>query len=82
MRITALVERTGSPAVLLGHSMGNRTIQYFLNTVKAQPDGNTWLKKHVHTWVAVGAPLLGAPKAIRGMVLPFLVELYFMKQTM
>jgi hypothetical protein len=45
-----------------------RTIQYFLNFVKNQPNGKHWLDTHIHTFVAVGAPFLGAPKAVRGLI--------------
>jgi len=68
-RITAMVERTKSPVCVLGHSMGNRTLDYFFRFVHAaSQDGEQWLDTHIHSWIAVGAPLLGAPKAIRGVI--------------
>eukprot|EP01098_Paradermamoeba_levis_P014073 TRINITY_DN6604_c0_g1_i1.p1 TRINITY_DN6604_c0_g1~~TRINITY_DN6604_c0_g1_i1.p1 ORF type:complete len:843 (-),score=239.72 TRINITY_DN6604_c0_g1_i1:41-2251(-) len=57
----------GTPAVLIAHSMGNRTAHYFLNMMRAQPGGEAWLDKHVHTFMAVGAPWLGAPKVVRSL---------------
>ncbi|ELR15075.1 C2 domain containing protein [Acanthamoeba castellanii str. Neff] len=57
------------PVVLVGHSMGNRVIQYFLNWVMQNDRyGRKWIDDNVHTFMAVGAPWLGASKAIRGLV--------------
>eukprot|EP01105_Mastigella_eilhardi_P026475 TRINITY_DN7707_c0_g2_i2.p1 TRINITY_DN7707_c0_g2~~TRINITY_DN7707_c0_g2_i2.p1 ORF type:complete len:861 (-),score=134.88 TRINITY_DN7707_c0_g2_i2:51-2633(-) len=58
----------GKKVCLVGHSMGNRTIQYFLRFVEAQPGGSEWLESHVESFVAVGPPFLGAPKALRSLV--------------
>lgn len=86
VKIEAMVRREKKKAVILGHSMGNRIIQYFLNwvgllsyfsycdsnmnyiKVKQQPGGQVWIDNNVHTFVAVGAPFLGAPKSVRGLV--------------
>lgn len=51
-------ERKG--VVILGHSMGNKAVQYFLNYVMASPGGRAWLDANVYSWVVVGAPFLGA----------------------
>lgn len=61
--------RNNSPVVLMGHSMGNRVIQYFLNWVcHTDPtNGRKWISTNVHTFVAVGAPWLGASKTIRAL---------------
>jgi len=49
--------------VLVGHSMGNKAIQYFLHWVdKMDP---SWCEKHVHAFLALGAPFLGAAKTLR-----------------
>jgi len=64
-----MVARTKSPVCVLGHSMGNRTLDYFFRFVHAMPDGQEWLDTHIYSWIAVGAPLLGAPKAFRGVVI-------------
>eukprot|EP01127_Copromyxa_protea_P003551 TRINITY_DN1335_c0_g1_i2.p1 TRINITY_DN1335_c0_g1~~TRINITY_DN1335_c0_g1_i2.p1 ORF type:complete len:864 (-),score=121.64 TRINITY_DN1335_c0_g1_i2:1102-3693(-) len=55
------------PVVLLGHSMGNRMIQYFTMMMKDK-HGKKWLDKHVHGWVAVGSPWLGTPKMCRALI--------------
>eukprot|EP01105_Mastigella_eilhardi_P020016 TRINITY_DN4741_c0_g1_i1.p1 TRINITY_DN4741_c0_g1~~TRINITY_DN4741_c0_g1_i1.p1 ORF type:complete len:1062 (-),score=244.48 TRINITY_DN4741_c0_g1_i1:53-3190(-) len=68
-KITKIVKETNEKVVIVGHSMGNRTIQYFLNKVKNQSDtGRQWIKDHIHTFLAVGPPFLGAPKALRGVI--------------
>ena len=55
--------------VLLCHSLGCKTGHYFLNFAKDHPKGGVgWLKKYIHVYLPVGAPHLGAPKAIRGLV--------------
>ncbi|KAL6078804.1 Synaptotagmin-2 [Balamuthia mandrillaris] len=66
-RVTKMREQTGKPVVLLGHSMGNKTVHYFLNFVNAQAGGPEWIQQNIHTFVAVGAPWLGAPKVCRSM---------------
>lgn len=63
-------EREGKPVVLLAHSMGNRTVHYFLNWVaNTQPNGLGWLDSHIHSFFACGAPFLGATSAFRGAML-------------
>ncbi|KAH3757413.1 Lecithin:cholesterol acyltransferase [Pelomyxa schiedti] len=64
--IQRVVRTTGNKVCLLGHSMGNRTIQYFLNKVKVEV-GQRWIDDHIHEFIAVGAPFLGAPKTIRSL---------------
>jgi len=57
-------ERNGKPVMLLGHSMGNKMIHYFLFWAEAKR-GRAWIDKHIHTFIAVGAPWIGAPKMVR-----------------
>jgi len=52
--------RAGKGVVILGHSMGNKVVQYFLSYIMESPGGQTWLDSHVYSWLIVGAPLLGA----------------------
>lgn len=54
----------GAGVVVLGHSMGNKVVQYFLAYMK-QTRGQAWLDRYVYSWVACGAPTLGACKALR-----------------
>jgi Lecithin:cholesterol acyltransferase len=55
--------------------MGNKLFHYFCQrvlagTVAGIPNGTgqQWLNEHVHSFVAIGAPWLGAPKAIRALI--------------
>jgi len=58
-----------TPVVLVCHSMGCRICHYFLNFALESPNGGqAWLDEHIHTYMPVGAPHLGAPKALRGIV--------------
>eukprot|EP01116_Phalansterium_solitarium_P003591 TRINITY_DN14402_c0_g1_i1.p1 TRINITY_DN14402_c0_g1~~TRINITY_DN14402_c0_g1_i1.p1 ORF type:complete len:877 (-),score=239.38 TRINITY_DN14402_c0_g1_i1:38-2668(-) len=71
-KVQALIEELStkhkSPVAVLAHSMGNRTFQYFLNWVKRKPNGQQWIDTHVYSFIAVGAPWLGAPKTVRGYI--------------
>jgi triacylglycerol esterase/lipase EstA (alpha/beta hydrolase family) len=93
INIEAMARREKKKVVVLGHSMGNRIIQYFLNWVRTINQslvgqhllnqsiklpgwttqaklnhGQAWIDQNIHTFVAVGAPFLGAPKSVRGLV--------------
>jgi len=58
-----------TPIVLLCHSLGCKTGHYFLNFAKDHPEGGeNWIKKHIHAYMPVGAPHLGAPKAVRATI--------------
>lgn len=69
-------QNSNTPVVLLCHSLGCRTAHYFLNFVlMRQHDdddddsgGRAWLDRYIHTYMPVGAPHLGAPKALRAMI--------------
>lgn len=66
--VEGLYKTNGStPVVLLGHSLGCKTAHYFLNFAKARR-GQKWIDRHVHTYLPVGAPHLGAPKALRSTI--------------
>ncbi len=56
-----------TPVVLVGHSLGTKTAHYFLNFCLAKK-GQKWIDKHIHTYLPVGAPHVGAPKALRSMI--------------
>lgn len=66
--IERMVKKNNSKIVLLAHSMGNRTIHYFLNIIAAEEGGRQWIDDHIHSLFAVAAPWLGAPKMARGMI--------------
>lgn len=54
--------------VLYGHSMGNRTVGYFLQWVKQDHGGQEWIDKYIGAFLAVGAPWLGSTKVFRGLI--------------
>ncbi len=66
--IERMVKKNNSKIIILAHSMGNRTIHYFLNMVAAEEGGRQWIDDHIHSLFAVAAPWLGAPKMARGMI--------------
>ena len=69
MRHIEKVYAKNGPVVLLCHSLGCKTGHYLLNFVLDHPKGGRrWIQKHIHTFMPVGAPHLGAPKAIRAHV--------------
>ena len=55
------------PVVLLCHSLGTKTCHYFLNFCLMKK-GQNWIDKHIHTYMPVGGPHLGAPKALRSVI--------------
>jgi len=68
VQVVDLYEKNkNTPVVLLGHSLGTKTAHYFLNFAKEKA-GRGWIDKYVHTYMPVGAPHLGAPKALRSIV--------------
>lgn len=56
-----------TPIVLLCHSLGCKVGHYLLNFAKSRA-GQQWIDKHIHTYMPVGGPHLGAPKAIRSAI--------------
>ena len=56
-----------TPVVILSHSLGCKVAHYFLNFA-LDKKGQSWIDKYVHTYMPVGGPHLGAPKAMRGMI--------------
>ena len=57
----------GARVLLLGHSMGNKFIHYFLFWAEANL-GRAWIDAHVRCFVAVGAPWIGAAKSLRALL--------------
>eukprot|EP00211_Chloroparvula_japonica_P003813 CAMPEP_0119135150 /NCGR_PEP_ID=MMETSP1310-20130426/18732_1 /TAXON_ID=464262 /ORGANISM="Genus nov. species nov., Strain RCC2339" /LENGTH=730 /DNA_ID=CAMNT_0007126009 /DNA_START=45 /DNA_END=2237 /DNA_ORIENTATION=+ len=67
MRQTELMfDVNGEKVVLVGHSMGNRCLQYFFAWVEKHSPG--WCETYVQSFLAMGAPFLGAPKVVRSVV--------------
>jgi len=50
--------------VVVTHSMGARVFHYFLNWMDLEDHGN-WAETHIHSFLAVAPPFLGAPKIMR-----------------
>jgi len=77
-KIEEMHDRTGLPVVLVCHSLGCRVAQHLLAFAHARDDA--WCDKHVHAYMPVGAPHLGAPFTLRSLVtgddmgVPFLKE--------
>ena len=66
-RIEEMYEKNGGmPVVLVCHSLGTKTGHYLLDF--AHLKDKEWCNKYVHTYMPVGAPHLGAPKALRGSI--------------
>ena len=56
--------------VLIGHSLGGNVVRYFLRWVEDPNGGNGgphWVNTHVESFVNIGGPLLGVPKAISSL---------------
>jgi hypothetical protein len=66
-QVEGLYKNNKMPVVLLCHSSGTKTCHYFLNFAKRK-NGQVWLDKYIHTYLPVGAPHLGAPKALRSVI--------------
>ncbi|KAL3937493.1 MAG: hypothetical protein SGARI_002102 [Bacillariaceae sp.] len=60
-------QNDNSPVILIGHSMGCKCAHYFLNFCE-QNGGQKWIDKYIHTYMPIGAPHLGAPKALRSSI--------------
>eukprot|EP00124_Ichthyophonus_hoferi_P004326 Ihof_evm2s462 gene=Ihof_evmTU2s462 len=57
-------KRNNMPVVLLAHSMGNVITKYFLHFAE-RVKGRDWIDRHIYSFLAAGAPFLGATKAAR-----------------
>lgn len=61
----------GERVVLMGHSLGGMAALYFFQWLESPAGGGLgadWIDEHIHTFVNIGAPLLGAPKALAALV--------------
>ena len=62
-QIEQMHQRNKEKVVVITHSMGARIFQYFLHWIhEADP---TWCDTHIHAFLPIGPPFLGAPKALR-----------------
>ncbi|CAF1139934.1 unnamed protein product [Rotaria sordida] len=62
-----LRKKHGEKVALLTHSMGANYIYYFLRWVTEQA-GDQWVDENVATFLNVGGPLLGTPKALSSVL--------------
>ena len=60
-------QNDNTPVVLLCHSLGCKVGHYFLNYCRTHR-GQSWIDRYVHTYMPVGGPHLGAPKALRAVL--------------
>ena len=74
LKVERMVEKNGEKVVLLGHSMGNCLIFFFLRWVSEPKEsgggggGTNWVERYVHSFVNIGGPLLGVPKAVSAIL--------------
>ncbi|PJF18753.1 Lecithin:cholesterol/phospholipid:diacylglycerol acyltransferase-like protein [Paramicrosporidium saccamoebae] len=73
MQIELLVKTTGEKAAIVSHSLGGVVWFYFMKWVESSVDsdlikggggGSSWVAKHIHASVSIGAPYLGVPKSL------------------
>jgi phospholipid:diacylglycerol acyltransferase len=58
-----------TPVTLLAHSLGCIVTFYFLQWVSHHSElGGDWVSKHLHAFVNIAGPLLGAPKALTATI--------------
>eukprot|EP01031_Cornospumella_fuschlensis_P030360 gene30360-36684_t len=71
-KIEMAVLRHRRPVILITHSMGYHIFTYFLSWLKVanQPamGYDVWVYRHVYTVVAIAAPLLGTPSALKAVM--------------
>ena len=75
LKIERMVEvNGGEKAVMIGHSMGNIVIMFFLRWVTESKEngggggGKDWVERHIEGFVNIGGPMLGVPKAVSAIV--------------
>lgn len=65
-QIEGFVRVNRKRVVLIGHSMGNMFVHYFLFWAQKHLS-QTWINKHVRLFVAMGAPWAGSAKVARSL---------------
>ncbi|KAI5147588.1 phospholipid:diacylglycerol acyltransferase [Nematocida ausubeli] len=64
--IEILHDRRKEKVLTVAHSMGSLIFHYFMQWVSEIDD--KWVDKYIHSAVYIGPPLLGAPKAVGGLL--------------
>lgn len=57
--------------VLVSHSMGGALALFFMKWVESPVGGNggpRWVEQHIHAFVNIAGPLLGAPKTAAALI--------------
>ncbi|KAI8343654.1 Lecithin:cholesterol acyltransferase-domain-containing protein [Chlamydoabsidia padenii] len=57
--------------VILAHSMGSNVMMYFFKWVQSPQGGNggnQWVENHIESFVSIGGPMLGVPKAFAALL--------------
>jgi hypothetical protein len=66
-QIETMVQKNAKKVVLVCHSMGC-LVGHFLLKYAKNTKGQEWIDEHIDTYVPVGGPHLGAPKALRSFI--------------
>jgi hypothetical protein len=73
LNIETTVKRHQRPAIIITHSMGTNLFLYFCDWLKLELSASEgtvedWMDQHVYALVGYGAPLLGAPTALKSVM--------------
>lgn len=66
-KIELNLKLTGKKTVLISHSMGGNLVEYFMKWAEANA-GEGWVDKHLHAFVSIATPFLGAPKTLSALL--------------
>ncbi|KAG9292687.1 hypothetical protein G9A89_008274 [Geosiphon pyriformis] len=58
-------------SVIVAHSLGSTVVLYFLKWVESPMGGNggpNWVNDHIESFINIGGPLLGLPKALSALL--------------
>ncbi|CAO3653233.1 unnamed protein product [Mucor hiemalis] len=64
-------QKSGLKSVIVTHSMGSSMFPYFLKWVENDQGGNggkQWVNDHVESFVNIGGPMMGVPKALTSLL--------------
>lgn len=66
------VEKNRRPAIVIAHSMGTNIFMYFCDWLRVHDKPSIgferWMRKHIWAYVAIAAPLLGSPGALKSVM--------------
>ena len=64
-------QKSGKKSVIVTHSMGSSMFPYFLKWVESEKGGHggkQWVQNHIESFVNIGGPMLGVPKALTSLL--------------